>query len=934
MKPFVLVAAAAMALASCQKNEMPAPEKQELHFTIKAGIETKTSIADNGDGTYSPSWHKDDKIGILFTEDKTDKLGATFSNVNADGEIASFEGTATVDGEGTLYAFYPASAFDQHYGDETIRLDLPAAQKPTSTSFDPACDILVAKPCDYLADGETVVIDDLYFARLMSVLKINLKGEFAQGEIVESLTFSVDGVDITGNAKVDYKTATIKGWNNGNVDRNVVTASYSEDRYITIAEEGNNAAYLVVAPTTIPAGTSLSFTLKTANYSISKTVSAPSDMTFTAGNLSVINLTINEENCAGIDTSIDYSGEYLIAGKEGDKWYAAKKYTSGNYLSVSEIEFIGENIVETETISDHYMTIEKVADGTYKGMYTIVDAGGKYLSAVNGDDNYLKAVDAVSDNTYWSIEKDEEKGTYSIEASKSSQAEKKHMRFNYNNGTNSRVTCYGSTSTQPYLTLFSTSLVKPDTTPKITVTNTSYSALATDTSVEIPYTVKNITGDITATVASDATMSNVSTNVTADKVTVSFAANEDSAEKTATIVLSYDGAQSVNVVIAQAGKPAEGGEAKVEVWSWDGGGKVNFTGGNIVKTYGLGSDYAASHAPYQIKMDDTGDYFIIKVDGSINSVSVGVKMIGGGTTSTLDVQGSSDGESYSSVEKLTISGSQNAILELQTTKQFDPSYRYLKFHFTKGSNIGVGPISITYTVGSESGGETPETPVEPTLTPRNLTFSAATATATVGQAFTVPTLSGETTGVTYSSSNTAVATVNASTGAVTLVAAGTTIITATAPATDEYEAGTASYTLTVNAAQGGGQQTTTYTFNSKSWGDSTNSWTSGKDGNQLTSGQGVQVTTGVSGANATCKNSFSNVSTVVVKYCTNSSKGAGTIKVTIGSVTKTFTVSTSGGTSLRNATFDFNGATGTPKIEVTCTTNSIYVNAISITHTN
>ena len=55
MKPFVLVAAAAMALASCQKNEMPAPEKQELHFTIKAGIETKTSIADNGDGTYSPS---------------------------------------------------------------------------------------------------------------------------------------------------------------------------------------------------------------------------------------------------------------------------------------------------------------------------------------------------------------------------------------------------------------------------------------------------------------------------------------------------------------------------------------------------------------------------------------------------------------------------------------------------------------------------------------------------------------------------------------------------------------------------------------------------------------------------------------------------------------------------------------------------------------
>ena len=87
------------------------------------------------------------------------------------------------------------------------------------------------------------------------------------------------------------------------------------------------------------------------------------------------------------------------------------------------------------------------------------------------------------------------------------------------------------------------------------------------------------------------------------------------------------------------------------------------------------------------------------------------------------------------------------------------------------------------------------------MTPRNLAFSATTATATMGQAFTEPTLSGEKAGVTYSSSNTGVATVNASTGVVTLVAAGTTTITATAPETDQYEAATASYTLTVNPAQ-------------------------------------------------------------------------------------------------------------------------------------
>ena len=104
-----------------------------------------------------------------------------------------------------------------------------------------------------------------------------------------------------------------------------------------------------------------------------------------------------------------------------------------------------------------------------------------------------------------------------------------------------------------------------------------------------------------------------------------------------------------------------------------------------------------------------------------------------------------------------------------------------------------------------SGGENPEpdepeTPVEPTLSPRNLAFVSNTANATMGEAFTAPILNGEKTGVTYTSSNTNVATVDASTGTVSLVGAGTTTITASAPATDQYEAGEASYTLTVNDA--------------------------------------------------------------------------------------------------------------------------------------
>ena len=79
-----------------------------------------------------------------------------------------------------------------------------------------------------------------------------------------------------------------------------------------------------------------------------------------------------------------------------------------------------------------------------------------------------------------------------------------------------------------------------------------------------------------------------------------------------------------------------------------------------------------------------------------------------------------------------------------------------------------------------------------------LSFSETTASGVVGEAFVAPALTKATTAaVVYTSSDEAVATVNAETGEVTLLAAGETKITATAAENDEYNGGSASYTLTV-----------------------------------------------------------------------------------------------------------------------------------------
>mgnify|MGYP002624157624 CR=1 FL=1 len=111
---------------------------------------------------------------------------------------------------------------------------------------------------------------------------------------------------------------------------------------------------------------------------------------------------------------------------------------------------------------------------------------------------------------------------------------------------------------------------------------------------------------------------------------------------------------------------------------------------------GLGSDYGDTHSPYFTKLDNTGDYIQLFYNEPAGKVSFGVKMIGGNTTSYIDLKGSADGVSFSDIAKFTISGAQNDVLNFSTTSgEIASAYRYLRLVFTKGANIGIGPFSVT-----------------------------------------------------------------------------------------------------------------------------------------------------------------------------------------------------------------------------------------------
>ena len=115
---------------------------------------------------------------------------------------------------------------------------------------------------------------------------------------------------------------------------------------------------------------------------------------------------------------------------------------------------------------------------------------------------------------------------------------------------------------------------------------------------------------------------------------------------------------------------------------------------------GIGSNYAAGNTPYLTKFDTTGDY--IQVEGTTTAktihVSVDLKMIGGGNPSSFTVSAfdSTNNPPIASVS-LNISGSQNdtMVVEGDINNSLGSTVNYIRFTFTKGSNIGVKQMKVT-----------------------------------------------------------------------------------------------------------------------------------------------------------------------------------------------------------------------------------------------
>lgn len=302
VKSFAIAAVSALAFISCSQEQNPVSQENGIHFTIRTSEnpQVKSFIESDFEGRYIPKWSKGDELAMFVGAIAKDtKPTGVLTNLNNDGELAKFDGKVTgIEETGTFKSFAPASAFATSYNSGNIGITLAEVQKPSSLTIDEACDILVAKETSYMADatGE-VTIDNLFFKRIFSVVKVTLKGPASlKGQNVSKFSLTApEGTVLTGRAAINLTTATIDKWN---ISNNSVTATYEADAPVFGGVAGlENEVWLVVNPCTVASGAKVVFAGETANYTFSKEVTLSKALTFPESQLAVINLTLTEENC-------------------------------------------------------------------------------------------------------------------------------------------------------------------------------------------------------------------------------------------------------------------------------------------------------------------------------------------------------------------------------------------------------------------------------------------------------------------------------------------------------------------------------------------------------------------------------------------------------------------------------------------------------------
>ena len=530
---FVIVATSAALLACNKETPIHVGDDSDalVELTIiahnpEAQPATKTEMV----GT-TPYWSVGDAIGVSNGTSTNYKFTA---NIEGAAAIASFKGSTTI--SGPLFAYYPYTSNGVGTIDEKTgaKVDLPANQYPSATSFDGKADVMVAK--QFTVDPESTIVEDLKFARLGAVVKIVLidKNNTMEGTQRPSTVSMTAESALAGRVLIDMENQELNPpyYN----PSSTVTANYTTETKYEI--DGSNATYLIVYPQTLAAESKLTIAASTEDYTLSKEITVPSGgIELLPGKITTLKVSFAANNITS-DSGAD------LPFNDDFSWQTA----SNNALSSVDDRYSAFNTA----YADRGPGTVRIGTGSSTGFLTTQE--------LNLSSAFYVIVSAYAynagDGSKIQVVVDGETSQTANEAMTSTEEATDYI-FNFSAATTkSKVKI---TTDKKRAVLTGVQIIKGSYPSAINVTTNNPMAVGnTASSQTIEYYIDRPT---TATLSASTTASWISNinYATSGKVTFDVAAQVTGAEaRSATITLSYAGADPVIVTVNQAAGPSLG----------------------------------------------------------------------------------------------------------------------------------------------------------------------------------------------------------------------------------------------------------------------------------------------------------------------------------------------------------------------------------------
>ena len=530
----MLVAVAAMGFVACQdgfEDVTIAPEASEVVMTITADADDTRTVLDEANNMVQ--WSDGDALKVI---ENSKNYRTTTKTVITDGKAqftVAFEEDTTSESF-TYNAFYPATAVLEDDADKVnnakVKVIVKDAQNPTATSFDPAADILVSK--QIVTDAQPTELS-MPFARLVALGKMTLTNLPASSTI-SKVVFSVEGTDennatkIAGRNYVDATTGVVSEY--GYYGKtNTITLNYNEPI-------STRDIYFTCNPFVLVEGEKFTVKVTCNDYVYTREVTIPEgrSLSFAQGNLNTFS--VDMTSAIKEDNFVFPDGEYAVIAIAGKNYYALSSKANDSRLNAVQVTYTpGESLNTTdETLK---WTIAYTDDG-----YTFKGSNNQYIAWSSGN-----SAKTQSDVYYLDITEDGDTGRYNVTSK--AEATRKLQR----NATEANSYFAFYTSTQSGSLYLVPVTIKVDTTPSITIDTTPVSFDYNANEGTIAATLKNLEiSDVTVTSSAQW----LTATLAEDALNYNATAN-DGDERSATVTLSAEGIDDIEITFTQAAKPAE-----------------------------------------------------------------------------------------------------------------------------------------------------------------------------------------------------------------------------------------------------------------------------------------------------------------------------------------------------------------------------------------